>query len=232
MRRSILIIKCGSADRAVSSKMGDYESWFIRALGGNPAHFTVVCPPKGEALPDPERCAAVLTTGSASAVTERRPWMLTTGEYLLRASDAKVPVLAVGFGHQLLGELLGAPVEKSPHGREFGTVEVSLTSEGQRDPLFRGLPAIFKVHSSHEYVLSALPPGATLLARNAHTEVQAFRHGESLYGLQFNPELWLELMRALAELRRLPTAALSEEAPAGRTLLRNFFDHHIAPRVD
>ena len=37
MRRSILIIKCGSADRAVSGKMGDYESWFIRALGGDPS---------------------------------------------------------------------------------------------------------------------------------------------------------------------------------------------------
>jgi len=77
-----------------------------------------------------------------------------------------------------------------------------------------------------------LPPEATLLARNAHTEVQAFRHGEHVYGLQFNPELWLDLMRALAELRRLPATTLSEEAPAGRTILRNFFDHYIAPRVD
>jgi GMP synthase (glutamine-hydrolysing) len=158
--------------------------------------------------------------------------MLSTGEYLLRASDARVPVLAVGFGHQLLGEVLGSPVEKSPHGREFGTVELSLTAEGQRDPLFRGIPALFKVYSSHEYVVSALPPGATLLARNAHTEVQAFRHGDLLYGLQFNPELWLDLMRTLAEIRRLPATSLSEEAPAGRTVLRNFFDHHIAPRVD
>jgi len=127
MRRSILIIKCGSADRAVAGKMGDYESWLIRALGGDPSHFTVVYPAKGEAMPDPDRCAAVLTTGSASAVTERRPWMLSTGEYILRAGEAKVPVLAVGFGHQLLGEMLGGQVEKSPHGREFGTVEIALT---------------------------------------------------------------------------------------------------------
>jgi GMP synthase (glutamine-hydrolysing) len=232
MRRSILIIKCGSADRAVSGKMGDYESWLIRALGGDPSHFTVVYPAKGEALPELGRCAAVLTTGSAFAVTEHRPWMLATGDYLLRAGDAGVPVLAVGFGHQLLGEMLGASVEKSPHGREFGTVEVSLSSEGQRDPLFRSLPPVVKVFTSHEYVLAALPPGATLLASNAHTEVQAFRHGDYLYGLQFNPELWLELMRTLAEQRRLPTTHLSEEVTAGRAIMKNFYDRHIAPRVD
>jgi GMP synthase-like glutamine amidotransferase len=91
---------------------------------------------------------------------------------------------------------------------------------------------VLKVYTSHEYVVASLPPGGTLLARNAHTEVQAFRHGDHLYGLQFNPELWLELMRTLAEQRRLPTAALSEEVTAGRAIMKNFFDKYIAPRVD
>jgi GMP synthase (glutamine-hydrolysing) len=233
MRRSILIIKCGSADRTVVARFGDYESWFIRALGGDPSHFTVIAPYKGEPLPDPTRYAAVIATGSPFSVTERRPWMASTGEYLVKAGEKQVPVLGVCFGHQLLAETLGAPIQKSPRGREFGAVEVELTAEGQRDPLFRGLPARFKVLETHEDEVPSLPTGATLLAGNLHSPIQAFSVGAWVRGVQFHPELWSDPARTTAETRRIPVNTFSlEETPAGKTVLRNFNDHFVAPRAE
>lgn len=233
MRRSILIVKCGSAPRTVAAKFGDYETWFIRALGGDPAHFTVVSPQKGEPFPDPARCAAVLVTGSPSSVLERRPWMVETGAYLLKAAEKAVPVLGVCFGHQLLADALGAPLQKNPRGREFGAINVELTAEGQRHPLFRGLPAKPTFQSTHEDEVVAVPEGATLLAGNAFSAVQAFQMGAHLIGVQFHPELWLDPVKSIAEERRLtPAQYRAEEAPAGRTLLQSFQRQYIAPRAD
>jgi GMP synthase (glutamine-hydrolysing) len=233
MRRSVLIVKCGSAQRGVAAKFGDYETWFIRALGGDPAHFTVVSPPKGEPFPDPARCAAVLATGSLSSVLERRPWMAETGAYMLKAADKGVPVLGVCFGHQLLADVLGGPVQKNPRGREFGAVDVELTTQGQQHPLFRGIAARATFQATHEDEVAALPEGATLLAGNPHSPIQAFQYGATLLGVQFHPELWLEPVKAIAAERRLaPQQYRAEEAPAGRTLLKNFYEHYIAPRED
>ena len=231
MRRTILLIKCGSADRAVVARFGDYESWFIRGLGGDPSHFTVIAPQKGEPLPDPTRYAAVIATGSTSSVTERRPWMEATGAYLVQAGVKKVPVLAVCFGHQLVAEALGVEVAKSPRGREFGTIDVELTADGQRDPLFKGLPARIQVQSSHEDEAQILPAGARLLAQNGHSAVQALAHGDFLRGVQFHPELSFDAVRAIGEARRLPPKSFrAEDSPAGRSILMNFYDHFVAPR--
>jgi GMP synthase (glutamine-hydrolysing) len=231
MRRSVLIVKCGSTHREVAARFGDYETWFIRGLGGDPAHFTVVAPQKGEPFPDPARCAAVLVTGSPASVLERRPWMAETGAYLLRAAEQGVPVLAVCFGHQLLAEALGAAVQRNPRGREFGAVDVNLTAEGQRHPLFRGINARAAFQTVHEEEVVALPEGAVLLAGNPSTPIQAFQHGASLMGVQFHPELWLDPVKAIAAERRIaPQQYRAEDAPAGRTLLMNFHEHYVVPR--
>jgi GMP synthase (glutamine-hydrolysing) len=231
MRRSVLILKCGSAQREVAAKVGDYETWFIRSLGGDPARFTVVDPQKSEPFPDPARCAAVLATGSPSSVLEHRPWMAETGAYLWKASDLGVPVLAVCFAHQLLADTLGAPVQRNPHGREFGAVDVELTAEGQRHPLFRGISAKTTFQANHEDEVVVLPQEVSLLAGNAHSPIQAFQYGALLMGVQFHPELWLEPVKAIAAERRIaPQHYRAEETPAGHTLLKNFHDHYIVPR--
>ncbi|MHB1844366.1 MAG: glutamine amidotransferase-related protein [Deltaproteobacteria bacterium] len=233
MRRTILLLKCGTGNPAVVARFGDYESFFIRARGSDAARFTVVAPYKGEPLPDPTRHSAVIVTGSSSSVTEKRPWMVETGAYLLSAGQKKVPVLGVCFGHQLLCEALGAPVQKHPRGREFGTVSIEVTDEGRRDPLFAGVAAKAEVQSSHEDEASALPEGARLLATNGHSAVQAIAFGDYLRGVQFHPEWHKEAIRAMAEVRRLqPTAYRADEAPGGRSVLRNFEERYIVPRED
>jgi GMP synthase (glutamine-hydrolysing) len=70
-----------------------------------------------------------------------------------------------------------------------GSVSVTLTSEGQRDPLLGGLPATFDAFVGHKEALSRLPDHAVLLASSATCPVQAFRIGCHVYATQFHPEL-------------------------------------------
>ncbi len=71
---------------------------------------------------------------------------------------------------------------------EIGILEVELTAEGLRDPLFTGWPQRAKVFQWHADTF-AVPEGAVWLARSNAFPHQAFRHGRCAYGLQYHAEV-------------------------------------------
>lgn len=207
--RRVLIIQAGSAHPRVRERYGDYTDWFARLIA--PRAALRVTRPYEEKLPDLAGFDGVLMTGSPRTVTAPEPWMDEAGAYLLNAARTR-PVLGVCFGHQLVARALGGRVERNPRGREAGTVEVSLTEDGARDPLFRGSPGTISVQQTHEDHVPEIPSGATLLATNAMSPVQAYAVGDALRCVQFHPEIDAGRSRLLNEVRR---ELLDEQAPGG-----------------
>ncbi len=207
--RRILIVQAGSTDPSVAERFGDFPDWFARHLAGE-AELSVARPDEGE-LPAPARFGGILVTGSPKSVTSPEPWMAPLGVWLVEAARGRA-VLGVCFGHQLLATALGGTVERNPLGREAGTTEIRLTEAGRRDPLFEGLPARLMAQQTHEDHVTRMPSGATLLAGNAHSPVQAFAVGATIRCVQFHPEMDAERSRALAEARR---DRLDRSAPGG-----------------
>jgi GMP synthase (glutamine-hydrolysing) len=234
--KRVLVVRTGSAPPDVSASLGDFTAWF-EALLVPRAAAAVVDAERGP-LPDPAPYGGILVTGSLSSVTRPEPWMDTLGAWLLRAAERR-PVLGVCFGHQLLGRALGGAVERHPRGPEVGTVEVELTDAGRCDPLLAGLPARLAVQEAHEDHVSHAPPGAVVLARTAHTPVQAFAHGPRLRAVQFHPEFDAVRNRAFTEAERealerahpgLADAALASirETPDAPRVVANWLDAFVA----
>ena len=195
---------------------GDYPTWFRRALAIS--DIPVCRAHEGEKLAaalDAHRPRGVIVSGSPLSVMEEAPWMLDLGADLLRLGARGTPVLGVCFGHQLLARAAGGRVVLNPRGREIGTVSVQLTEAGRRDPLFAwaGEPEI-EVQATHLDAVDPLPPGATVLASNENTAVQAFRLSETVAGVQFHPELSVEAMRDLIQSRRDKLAAEGRDTDA------------------
>jgi GMP synthase (glutamine-hydrolysing) len=224
--RRLLILQAGSTAPGVRARLGDYPAWFARRLA--PHVELRVVRPYAEPLPPAARFHGVLVTGSPWSVTAPEPWMDDTAAWLLDAARVR-PVLGVCFGHQLIARALGGRVERNPRGREAGTGEVSLTPAGSADPLFSGAPPTFLVQQTHEDHVPELPPGATLLAGNDFTPVQAFAAGDTVRCVQFHPEMDAEHSRALAEARR---DRLDADAPGGaRAVLASIRPAPMGTRV-
>lgn len=116
---------------------------------------------------------------------ERHPFLGRERELLRDAVGEGVPILGICLGAQLLARVLGASVGPAPE--EVGFTEVVLTDEARSDPLLGGLPARFDAFQWHRYGFG-LPAGAVALARN-DAGLQAFRHGDRAWAVQFHPEV-------------------------------------------
>ena len=115
------------------------------------------------------------------------------------ALAADVPTLAVCLGAQLLVQAGGGQVQRCDDGPEVGAGLVAKRDAAETDPLFGPVPLSPDVLQWHHDEIGRLPAGATLLAGNPHSEIQAFRIGRRVYGLQFHIETTPEMVAAWAE---------------------------------
>ena len=99
--------------------------------------------------------------------------------------DARVPVLGVCFGHQLMAHAFGSDVVKDTE----SVLKFVKTTVLVSDPLFSGLPKDIMLLESRDEVVKTLPPDFRLLARSETSPIAAMKHEKRLlYGIQFHPE--------------------------------------------
>ena len=166
--------------------------------------------------------------------TLRRGWVGAEMQLVRDAQAAGVATLGVCFGGQLIAQALGGTVARSD-APELGWYDV----ESDDEQLIPG-GRWFQWHFDR---WTALPPGATEIARTANSS-QAFLLGHAL-ALQFHPELdsailegWLTADRdgdadvvAMGltddELRSATTTLLPDAALRIRSLVRGFVDRVV-----
>ena len=171
-------------------------------------------PFKGE--PIPRRLgdhAGLVVMGGPMGVYEQDKYPFLRKEIRLieDALGEARPVLGICLGSQLLAAALGAPVTRGPQ-KELGWHPVTLSRAAARDSLWRGLPKSFTAFHWHGDVFE-LPHAAAPLASSKLTEHQAFRYGDSAYGLLFHLEMTGQIIqRVMRKFRReLREVGLSEQ---------------------
>jgi len=215
---------------------GSFGHWIRVAAGLHGREVRHVDVIGGEPLPaDAGGYAGVLITGSGAMVTERADWSERSADWLRDAAHAGTPMFGICYGHQLLAHALGGEVDYNPQGREMGTVALQLHANAADDPLFAGLPPQIDAQATHRQSVLKLPAQATLLARSDKDAHQAFRWGDSVWGVQFHPEFSTAMMRHYIHARR--EALVGEgtshhallksvrPAPRARQVLRRFVRH-------
>jgi GMP synthase-like glutamine amidotransferase len=161
---------------------------------------------------------AIVISGNTTDWEHYKPSQLKQPFEAIR--NARVPVLGLCGGHQLVGKAFGgvvAPMRKlredeaDPYPqyrpgffKEKGYTEVGVDVES---PLFGGLGDKVVVSESHYCEIKRVPKTLEVIASNPDCRVQAVAHRDvPVYGVQFHPETF------------------DEEHPDGKRILENFFD--------
>jgi len=148
-----------------------------------------------ESRPSLDGYEAIIILGGPmnSDQIESHPNLIAEVDIIREAVERQLSVLGICLGAQLLAKALGGSVSRNKT-REIGWHDVELTDAGSSDAVLSEFGAVQEVFQWHEDGIQ-LPPGAVHLASSDASNVQAFRHGEHVYGFQFH----LEVNRSLIE---------------------------------
>ncbi len=182
-------------------------------------------------------CDVVLLGGAGHySVAGDSPWLDGTLAELRRMCEAGKPTFASCWGFQAIGRAMGGRVINNLAIAEVGTLPLTLTEAGRRDPVFGHLPSPFLAQLGHEDHVVELPPGAVLLASSPQVAHEAFRLPDApIYCTQFHPELsaadFLERLAAyphyVTQISGMAMEQFNERArdtPEAESLLRRFVD--------
>jgi GMP synthase (glutamine-hydrolysing) len=187
----------------------------LEAFRGKPVIEVNVLDGEGELPQIADVAGAVFMGGPMSANdTGNHPVLVGEIEWLRSAVAARLPVLGICLGAQLLARALGAQVR--PGTAEIGWAPVQILEPS--DALLGHLAPSTVVLHWHSEVFE-LPPGTTALARSRLTACQAFRYRENAWGVLFHPEADRRLLRRWLSEPTMAGEADSTLGPQSATIL-------------
>jgi GMP synthase (glutamine-hydrolysing) len=128
----------------------------------------------------------IVVLGSASSVNDRLPWQIELGDWLLPRMHDGLPTLGLCFGHQLIGQLLGARVEYlfPDHHKLQGFESTQLAASSLWGEARCGL-----FYASHREVVTSCPPAMTVIATRPAVPFDGFAHDRlPIWTFQTHPE--------------------------------------------
>ncbi|QQG38316.1 MAG: type 1 glutamine amidotransferase [Candidatus Kaiserbacteria bacterium] len=147
-----------------------------------------------------ENYGAVIVLGGPMGVYDEFAWKAEEVS-MIRDVLGRKPLLGICLGSQLIASVLGAKVYPNPAGKEVGYYEIELTDEGKSTSILQGFSSPLTALQWHGDAFD-LPRGATLLARTAACENQAFSFGTSTYGFLFHLEFTTQMVLDEIEIDR------------------------------
>jgi len=165
----------------------DFGSQFTQLIARRVRELNVYCEiqPCTKPVAYDETMKGIILSGSPFSVNDPQAPMPD-----IAAMAAKLPILAICYGAQLLAKQSGGEVGKSTH-REYGRAHLQGVAH---DPLLSTIADGSQVWMSHSDTIKQLPEGFTVIARTEAIPVAAYKAGADyapnpVYAIQFHPEV-------------------------------------------
>jgi GMP synthase-like glutamine amidotransferase len=150
--------------------------------------WELLCLDEGSSVPASlDGVSGLVFMGGNMSVNDPLDWITQELALIRRAQAARVPMLGICFGGQLISKALGGSVAPGPQGMEVGWHPLRRVPGSPGNVWLGDLPDPIVTFHWHGETFTP-PPGSALLLENHCFRNQAFVLGESL-GVQFHPEM-------------------------------------------
>jgi GMP synthase-like glutamine amidotransferase len=204
----ITIIETGHVPEPLRPQFGNYPDMFKAMFDATGHDFTyeVVRPLEGGGYPSIEALEGVAITGSPAGVYEDHPWLPPLRDFVRAVQAARVPMLGICFGHQIIADALGGVVRKSEKGWGVGRHRYAVVA---RPDFMADAPDYFSIACSHQDQVIEAPEGAQVILSTPFTPNAGlyYASGRTLT-FQPHPEFSEDYARELAVMRK---AVLGDE---------------------
>jgi len=183
------ILMTGHAPDEIIAKNGDYDAMFKRLLGNRGFDFVRFDVVDMEFPNGPHDADAWLISGSRHGVYEDHPFIKPLENLIRDIYAAKVPLVGICFGHQIIAQALGGHVEKFKGGWSVGLTEYDLGDQ------------TVALNAWHQDQVITLPENARVLASNDFCQNAILAYGDHVLTMQPHPEFDREVIEGLIEHR-------------------------------
>lgn len=163
----------------------DFGSQVTQLIARRVRELEIYCEiiPFHKPVPEDEKIAAVILSGSPSSVRE-------TNHPTVDFTDLfnKYPVLGICYGAQLMASTLGGAVQVSDK-REYGRANLKQLLS---DPIWDDVEPESQVWMSHSDTITSIPPDFQIIGSTDSIPVAAIKASKSkfpVYAFQFHPEV-------------------------------------------
>jgi len=183
------ILQTGLAPDGLSDTMGDYPDMFARLLDGNGFSFFTFRVVEGAFPASVADCDGWLITGSRHGAYEDHLWIPPLEDFIRAAFAARVPVVGICFGHQIIAQAMGGRVEKYEHGWSVGATDYDFGGQ------------TLTLNAWHQDQVTVTPPGATVIASSDFCANAALLYDDRALTVQAHPEFQADFVDGLINTR-------------------------------
>jgi len=192
------ILETGQLRDAMIGRFDPYPVMFERfvGLGGHDFKFETFCVIGGEMPPSVYACDGWLITGSRHGVYDKLAWMAPLEDFIRELAAARMPLIGVCFGHQIIAEAFGGEVVKSDKGWGVGLQQYRIE---QSHAWMESGPQQVAIYAYHQDQVVKCPASAQVFLSSEFCPFAGLSYGDSIISVQAHPEFDADFENFLLE---------------------------------
>jgi len=193
------ILEAGLLRDEMVDRFDPYPVMFERFVGlaGHEFEFEAFSAIAGEMPPSIYACDGWLITGSRHGVYDQLEWMAPLQDFIRELATAKIPLIGVCFGHQIIAQALGGEVVKSDKGWGVGLHQYDID---QTYPWMQTGVRQAGMYAFHQDQIVKCPAAAEIFLSSEFCPYAGLNYADSIISVQAHPEFEATYETALLEM--------------------------------